>query len=207
MSETAFPLVESAIPSSSDLRKDVWTEQTPEQLVQEGYAEHVDYAPSHAQGSTSAETKSKGVVNGGEQTPTAIRSTDGLVIQLPVPRPMPPVPSLHALQEWEGYVLEKGEEEFAARLLDLTTGALGGQTERVLEEEAIIPLSEVSDYDLKRLRPGSVFRWVIGYERSPSGTKRRVSQIVFRDLPAMTRQDRDEGSAWARRVARSIPDL
>lgn len=205
MSETAYALLDNGSPGSSDLSKNVWADRTPEQLFQEGYAERVGFVPSHAQTSVSTETKFEDMLEDKERTSTAIRSTDGLIIQLPAPNPMPPASSMHALQEWEGYVFEKGEVEFAARLLDLTTG-LGSQTERMQEEEAIIPVSEVSEYDFNKLRPGSVFRWVIGYERSASGTKRRVSQIVFRDLPAMTKQDRDEGSEWARRVAQSIND-
>ena len=77
------------------------------------------------------------------------------------------------LQEWEGYVIEIGEDDFTVRLLDLTAGSSHE------EEEAVIPLSEISEDDFKHLRLGSIFRWVIGYERSTSGTKQRVSQIVF----------------------------
>ena len=104
----------------------------------------------------------------------------------------------HALQEWEGYVLEHNEKEFTARLLDLTAGSMQ-------EDEAIIPLVEISEDDLNRLRPGSIFRWVIGYERSStSETKKRVSQIVFRDLPVMTEKDLSEGEEWAKKIAQSI---
>ena len=105
---------------------------------------------------------------------------------------------LHALQEWEGYVVEIGGEEFTARLTDITAGASYEQ------EEAIIPLSELSDGDAAKMREGSVFRWVIGYERSASGTKKRVSQIVFRDLPAITEADLRAGKAWARETMRSF---
>ena len=207
MSETAYALVDNGSPSSSDLGKNVWDDRTPEQLIEEGYAERVGFAPSHAQTSLATETKCEDMLEDDkERASTAIRSTDGLIIQLPAPNPMSPASSMHALQEWEGYVLEKREEEFAARLFDLTTGDLGSQTDRLHEEEAIIPVSEISDYDLNKLRPGSVFRWVIGYERSASGTKRRVSEIIFRDLPAITKQDRDEGSEWARRVVQSKND-
>lgn len=102
-----------------------------------------------------------------------------------------PTATLHALQEWEGYVIEIGPQEFRAHLIDLTAGLPHEQ------EEATIPLAEVSDRDAKRMVVGSIFRWVIGYERSPAGTKRRVSQIVFRDLPAVTEKDLQEGRSWA----------
>ncbi len=106
--------------------------------------------------------------------------------------------TLHALQEWEGYVIAIGESDFTARLLDLTARS------SVEEEEATIPLDEIADIDSKRMREGSIFRWVIGYERSPAGTKKRVSQIVFRDLPAVTQSDLGAGAAWAQGVVDAL---
>ena len=106
--------------------------------------------------------------------------------------------SLHALQEWEGYVIDIRETEFIARLVDLTAGASQE------EEEAVIPRAELSDGDNAKMCSGSIFRWVIGYERSPAGTKKRVSQIVFRDLPAVTRSDLRDGEVWARDMAEAL---
>ena len=203
MPETAFTLNDKSNPTSSDPNRDVWIHRTPNQLFDEGYAEHVDFGPSQTQSTVPLETKIEEMRPGTEKMSTEMRSSDGLIIQLPVPTPMRPIPTMHPLQEWEGYVLEKGEDEFSARLLDLTIDSLDANGGRMREEEAQIPLSEISDDDVQRLRPGSVFRWVIGYERSASGTKRRVSQIVFRDLPAMTRQDISEGREWAHKVAQS----
>lgn len=102
--------------------------------------------------------------------------------------------TLHALQEWEGYVVGIGTATFEARLLDVTAGA------RYDSEEATIPLQEIAYGDREGIRVGSIFRWVIGHERSPAGSKRRVSQIVFRDLPAVTATDERDGRAWARKV-------
>ena len=116
----------------------------------------------------------------------------------PQPKPAPPRAVLHALQEWEGYVVELGSVEFVARLVDLTAGSSHE------EEEATIPLEEVSESDAARMAVGSIFRWVIGYERSLSGTKRRVSQIVFRDLPRITERDFREGREWARETLRAL---
>ena len=106
--------------------------------------------------------------------------------------------TFHALQEWEGYVVEIGEDEFVARLVDLTAG-MSYET-----DEATIPMEEISEHDAEKMSEGDIFRWVIGYERSASGTKRRVSQIVFRDLPRMTAADFEEGRKWAEKVARSL---
>ena len=54
-------------------------------------------------------------------------------------------------------------------------------------------MTEIADDDAAALRVGGIFRWVIGYERSRSGTKKRVSQIVFRDLPRITERDLQQG--------------
>lgn len=106
--------------------------------------------------------------------------------------------SLHALQEWEGYVIEVSETEFVARLTDITAKV------PIEDEEAVFPLEEIADADVKKLRPGSIFRWVIGYERSGAGTKKRVSQIVFRDLPVVTGSDVQDGEAWAQETLRLL---
>lgn len=115
----------------------------------------------------------------------------------PIVPPSRPLPSFHALQEWEGYVTDIGAENFHARLVDITAGA------SIDGEEARIPLAEVSDEDAGRMQCGSIFRWVIGYERSMGGARKRVSQIVFRDLPALTRKDIRDGQAWAQEVLAS----
>ena len=121
-----------------------------------------------------------------------------LIVNLPPPQRQRPTPTFHALQEWEGYVLEVGDTDFVARLVDLTAGSSHEH------EEADIPLDEISDKDSAKMRPGSVFRWVIGYERSEAGTKRRVSQIVFRDLPEITKTDLRDGEVWAIDTIRSL---
>ena len=138
----------------------------------------------------------------GEETsplPTvAGRYNDGLsgIFAFPIPQRRR-TPSFHALQEWEGYVLEVGDTDFEARLVDLTAGSSHEQ------EEANIPFAEISDKYAK-IRPGSIFRWVIGYERSVAGTRRRVSQIVFRNLPQITETDLRDGEEWANKAVRSL---
>ena len=107
--------------------------------------------------------------------------------------------SFHALQEWEGHVTAIRKREFCALLVDVTAGASSE------EEEAWIPLAEISEDDARNLRVGGIFRWVIGYERE-YGTKRRVSQIVFRDLPALTPSDIKAGRAWAQGVCESLTE-
>ena len=129
-----------------------------------------------------------------------LSSPNGAETHALVPFPPPSAPpsrraTIHALQEWEGNVVEIGENEIVARLVDLTAG----HTHET--DEAIIPMAEISESDASRLVVGGIFRWVIGYERSPAGTRKRVSQIVFRDLPRITDTDLRQGEAWARRAA------
>ena len=130
-----------------------------------------------------------------EQGDNSLANTINL--HLTQPHQTPPT-TLHALQEWEGYVLEINKTEFTARLVDLTAGASHEK------EEAVIPLLEISDDDLKKMQKGSIFRWVIGYLHSPSGTKRRVSEFVFRDLPAFTKSDLRDGESWADDIMKSL---
>ena len=132
---------------------------------------------------------------------TSRQAVDDLsvVVALPrLPERRSPAISLPALQEWEGYVVEFDETEFTARLTDLTAGASHEG------EEATIPRAELSDRDNARIREGSIFHWIIGYERSAAGTKKRVSRIVFRELPAFTETDRRRGEAWAGEMMRSF---
>ncbi len=104
---------------------------------------------------------------------------------------MAPELSLQPLQEWEGYVAEVGDTTFTARLVDRTAG-------RFVEDEAAeFPIADLSDNDRGLLAPGAVFRWVIGYLRSRGGSKRRVSQITFRRMPAWSRRELREASKAA----------
>ena len=117
---------------------------------------------------------------------------------LPSERFTPNGPTLIAQQEWEGTVLSVSGTDFMAKLLDITAGAT------VEEEEATISRRELSDDDQPKVTLGAVFRWVLGYEKSVSGTRRRVSQIVFRDLPRVTAEDVARGEAWADGLLRSF---
>lgn len=99
------------------------------------------------------------------------------------------------LQEWEGYVLSISEDTFTARLVDVTMG----RSEE--EEEADLPLDDLEDADRSRIRNGAIFRWTIGYQRGPGGTKFRTSCIRFRNIPVWTKKELDknrrEAADWA----------
>ena len=209
MAETGFLHQGSSLPKSSDLNKDVWLDTEPRELIQIGYAQSVDFTPKQAQSAFELETRSQSINDDNKLASTAVVPQDGMIVQLRTPEPTPPSRhwvTMHPLQEWEGYIVKRGEAEFVARLRDLTAESFASEAKDVPEEEAIIPLSEIADEDFKRIQQGSVFRWVIGYERADSGTKKRISQIVFRDLPSITDQDKSEGTEWARKVIQALKE-
>ena len=211
MSETSFALADNRLPDSSHVNEnpiayDSFSYRLRKYRIRKEYAERFAVTlqqTQDARDTESTETRIADLRMLNEISPDIDEIVADIesIITLPrLPQVSQAQATFHALQEWEGYVLKRGERDFTARLLDLTAGS----TQE--EEEVTIPLAEISEDDLNRLRHGSVFRWVIGYERSVSKTKRHISQIVFRDLPAMTKQDLSEGEKWAKKIARSIVD-
>lgn len=99
-------------------------------------------------------------------------------------------PSLFPKQEWAGRVTAIANGTFDARLRDLTGGG---------REVATIDLEEISPEDRGRIRVGSLFHWVMGYE-TISGTRSNVSRIVFLNSPRMTERDLKAGQEWADRL-------
>ena len=87
-----------------------------------------------------------------------------------------------------------GTDSITADLVDVTANA------KSITEQAEIPFEELSDVDRQKLRIGSIFRWSIGYQRTTSGTKMRVSNIVFRELPRWTQKDIREAREEAARL-------
>jgi hypothetical protein len=116
---------------------------------------------------------------------------DGSTMVLPE-RPAPhvirlnrfPAPEQHflLLQLWEGTVVQLIDNEFSAVLYDLTNPSHG-------DERATFSIEEVADPDRPLLAPGAIFYWSLGYEVVRSGTRKAVSEIRFRRLPAWSRRD------------------
>jgi hypothetical protein len=104
----------------------------------------------------------------------------------PTVREVRRAPTFSPLQEWEGYVTEVTRTHIIANLVSLSE-KLSGSTSADLRAE--IPLEELSEDDVRKVARGRVFRWAIGYQRTPQGTKMRVSQIVFRNLPQWTSRE------------------
>ena len=204
MSQTAFAIADNSFQNSSIINEKSSALSNPDQLLlQDEYADRIAAALQQRRDSAMRDTEIAETTIEDLPTSNGIGPGIGAVIDLPdvarLSRTLPQV-SFHLLQEWEGYVTEIGEDDFTVQLLDLTAGSSDE------EEEAVIPLSEISEDDLKRLRLGSIFRWVIGYERSASGTKQRVSRIVFRELPIVTKQDIAEAEERARKTAQLWAD-
>ena len=83
---------------------------------------------------------------------------------------------------WECTVVNVGDDSFTATLRSLRDPSDS-------EKEAEIPIEAVTPDDLELLQPGAIFYWTIGYDISPSGTRRRSSELRFRRLPAWTKKD------------------
>ena len=106
--------------------------------------------------------------------------------------------SFNLLQEWDGYVVEVNADSFRARLTDITNDGAAD------EEEVEIPFSELDEDSQSQLAEGRLLRWSIGYQRSRTGQKTRVSRIIVRRLPAWRREDLDAAKSEARKLARKL---
>lgn len=107
----------------------------------------------------------------------------------------PPESQLDVLQEWEGTVTEVDGDTFRARFVDLTN------RDNVGFEEASFLLSDVGPNDASLVKVGGIFRWLIGYRNFNYGKRERVSNLVFRRLPAWTVSDLAKAKAFAKDLA------
>lgn len=112
--------------------------------------------------------------------------------------PAPPNLEGHTetLQQWEGVVVEILEDSFIVRLVDLTN--------EMDDEEAEIPLDEVSAGDIELVAPGAIFYWHIGYYTSAGGQRTRTSDIRFRRLPSWRAEDIAKVAQEAKHIANTI---
>lgn len=109
-----------------------------------------------------------------------------------------PRSSFEPLQEWEGYVVSGDQSEFVARLVDITS------TRQVETEQATFSMDDVSNDERHLVQPGAVFRWSLGYERRVSGTRCKVSSLVFRRLPIWSKSEIDASRSKASELIKSI---
>ena len=97
-------------------------------------------------------------------------------------RSSPPSRSFEVLQQWEGIVTSVEPDTFWANLRDLSVPSNP-------VESVELPRSEIGDEDSALLTIGSVFYWIIGYERSPKGSIRRVSEFRLRRTPLWSKRE------------------
>ena len=109
-----------------------------------------------------------------------------------------PIEVFIPIQEWEGYVVEVGPNDFIGRLLDVTRG------DKSESEEVVIPLDELSEEDAANIGEGAIFRLVVGREVASTGEKTTTSRVVFRALPRVTEEDWEEGRKWAEEILRAF---
>ena len=83
-------------------------------------------------------------------------------------------------------------------MIDLTN------KQSIIPEMATFDLEEISSEEHDLIECGSVFRWSIGYEILPGGTKQRVSRIVFRRLPAWRKPDLDKAEKIADEIYQNL---
>jgi hypothetical protein len=163
-----------------------------------GVQSRIDQLVRHESKVTSSGLLDVDTVNTTHSTVDAINITGPKIDRL-LNLPRRPVPlfftsTFAPLQEWEGYVREIGSDSITADLVDVTANT------KNITDQAEIPFEELSDADRQKLRIGSIFRWSIGYQRTTSGTKMRVSNIVFRELPRWTQKDIREAREEAARL-------
>lgn len=89
--------------------------------------------------------------------------------------------SFEVLQRFDGIVLSITNDSFVARLTDKTHSGS--------DEEAEIPLAEVTRGDRELVKPGAMFYWVIGYRREAYGQISRSSVIRFQRVPPWSDAD------------------
>ncbi len=120
--------------------------------------------------------------------------------KVPIPLPRSKAPEVKSrfvlLQKWEGTVLQTRPGSFLGRLVDL-------QGEHP-DDEAEIPVEELSPEDLDLVKVGAVFYWSIGYLDEANGERRRTSVIRFRRLPAWSKEELRRARRQATRAIERI---
>ena len=104
-------------------------------------------------------------------------------------------PRLKTRQLWEGVVTEVKEGGFVAVLSDKTN-------RKNPDEQATFEFdnTEISPEDVKLIKPGSSFYWVIGSVSTPANQVINASMVQFRRVPAWTQKGLQRADEQARRL-------
>lgn len=100
--------------------------------------------------------------------------------------------------EWYGQVISVHDDYFVAELRGKHGIGVHGSL-----EEADIPLDEVSDSDKDLLVEGAFFSLCVGYEIKGQ-TRKRMTQVTFRRLPAYRRDEIEQARARASELVRAL---
>jgi hypothetical protein len=130
----------------------------------------------------------------------ALRKARGAALPVMATAPQPPrTSSLRPSQEWEGKVVRVEDDAFVALLYDKTN-------RENPTEEVRLDASDISDDQWSTVRPGAIFYWTIGREKSPAGQIRNISEIVFQRSPRWTVKMIQSSKERARSLARVFSD-
>ena len=109
-----------------------------------------------------------------------------------------PFSSSQPLAEWHGEVDIIEGETFTATL----RGNIGEGVAGVVEE-ALIPIADLRPDDLPLLQEGAFFRLCVTYVQD-RGARRRVTDVVFRRMPAYRREELEGAQESARELLRAL---
>ena len=105
------------------------------------------------------------------------------------------------LAEWSGCVnsIHEGGVSFSATLTGIVGEGVAG-----FEEDATIPIDDVSEWDKELLYPGNFFRLCVVHEIQATGQPRRYTQVVFRRLPAYRRHDLEKAAELGHAISQNL---
>jgi len=106
-----------------------------------------------------------------------------------------PKSSFVAIAEWEGNVVDIGENGFTAQLVTKTESNIA---QTFATQETDFQFDDLDEDDRDLVQKGALFRWVIGYSISPSGGRIRGSRVKFRRLPAYTKRELESAQEMAK---------
>lgn len=105
------------------------------------------------------------------------------------------------LAEWDGCVTEIQNE---GRFFSATLNGIKGMGVKGQEEDALIPISDVAEWDKELLCAGNYFRLCVMQGVDQSGEPIRYTKVVFRRMPAYRQQDLDDALVRGSQLARGL---
>ena len=125
---------------------------------------------------------------GPDRAPTGSLDPSPKVIPLPrsndskPPRFWQTSENFNSIRNWEGVVLDVGEDSFFARVRDPDEKSDLGET--TFE----IPIEDVTEDDKTLLTEGAVFYLTLGYRQIPGQPIRKDATLIFRRMPAWSKR-------------------